>query len=209
MALSGRTEAQSEKRAGIEAAVLRATEELLADGRPFADLRVEQIATRAGISRTAFYFYFSDKRELLMRLTEGVSELVYAEAGRWWSTGRPGELSEAMDTVIALYDEHRPLVGAVVEASTYDAEVAAFWRAVVGRFVEATQARIEAEQAAGRARPEISARAVAFALTWMTERTCYEHTEQGKPFPRDELHAALMGIWFGAVYGGAPPTALE
>ena len=35
----------------------------------------QRITTRAGISRTAFYFYFRDKRELLMRLTEDVTEL--------------------------------------------------------------------------------------------------------------------------------------
>ena len=72
--LSRRTEAQSEKRAAGEAAVLDGTERLLAGGRSYADLKIEEIATAAGISRTAFYFYFHDKRELLMRLTEEVSE---------------------------------------------------------------------------------------------------------------------------------------
>src|SRR3712207_7614489 len=69
---------QSEKRAAIEASVLEATEALLAEGASFAELNIERIATRAGISRTAFYFYFRDKRELLVRLTrseEHTSEL--------------------------------------------------------------------------------------------------------------------------------------
>jgi AcrR family transcriptional regulator len=206
VALSRRTEAQSERRAGIEAAVLRATEELLADDRPFADLKIEQIATRAGISRTAFYFYFSDKRELLMRLTEGVTEMLYAESERWWSSGEPDELRDALGSVIALYREHAPLIRAVVEASTYDAEVAGFWRAVIGRFVEPTVARIEAERAAGRAPADLPARAVAFALCWMTERTCYQHLQQGAPFDDKALHEALMTIWRGAVYGAPAPT---
>ena len=50
------------KRAAVQAAVLRATEELLRDGASYADLNIERIARRAGISRTAFYFYFRDKR---------------------------------------------------------------------------------------------------------------------------------------------------
>src|SRR5258707_15653352 len=103
MVLSRRTEAQSAKRAAIEAAVLAATEELLADGNAFADLGIEQIARRAGISRTAFYFYFSDKRELLMRLTEDAAEALYAVADRWWSTGEPGEVREALVGLVALY----------------------------------------------------------------------------------------------------------
>src|SRR3954471_2000654 len=76
---------QSDKRAAIEAAVLQATEALLAEGASFAELNIERIATRAGISRTAFYFYFKDKRQLLERLTEGVNEQLMAAASQWWS----------------------------------------------------------------------------------------------------------------------------
>ena len=74
------------KRAAIQAAVLAATEELLAEGVSFADLGIEKIATRAGISRTAFYFYFADKRELLMRLTEEVNALLFEQADAWFSS---------------------------------------------------------------------------------------------------------------------------
>ncbi|MCW3039856.1 MAG: TetR/AcrR family transcriptional regulator, partial [Solirubrobacterales bacterium] len=44
----------SPKREAIQSAVLHATEDLLAEGASFADLNIEKIATRAGISRTAF-----------------------------------------------------------------------------------------------------------------------------------------------------------
>src|SRR3954449_8153464 len=49
------------RRAAVEASVLAATEALLAAGRSFAELPVEEIARRAGMSRPAFYFYFRDK----------------------------------------------------------------------------------------------------------------------------------------------------
>ena len=71
--LSRRPQAPTEKRQATEAAVLTAMEELLGEGTPYAALSVERIATRAGISRTAFYFYFADKRELLMRLAAELS----------------------------------------------------------------------------------------------------------------------------------------
>ena len=79
------------KRAAVQAAVLRATEELLAQGATYADLNIERIATGAGISRTAFYFYFRDKREVLMRLTADVSERLYREADVWFSGTDPGD----------------------------------------------------------------------------------------------------------------------
>src|SRR5436190_17225603 len=135
--LSRRPGPTSAKRAEIELRVLEATEALLGEGASYTDLGIERIATRAGISRTAFYFYFSDKRELLMRLAEDVAELLYAQAERWWSTGEADELREATGSVLAVYGEHHALLGAVIEAATYDEQVAGFWRALFARFVEA------------------------------------------------------------------------
>ena len=111
--------------------MLAATEALLAEGASYADLNIERIATRAGISRTAFYFYFRDKRELLMRLTEEVNELLYQQADIWFSgAGEPEpEMREALTNIAALYAEHGVLLRAIVEVSTYDEEVAQFWRA--------------------------------------------------------------------------------
>jgi AcrR family transcriptional regulator len=168
------------KRQAIESSVLRATERLLIEGSSYADLNVEKIATAAGISRTAFYFYFRDKRELLMRLTAAVNDQLYAEADTWF-TGDAAP-AEAMSRIAALYEEHAPLLRAIVEVSTYDEEVATFWRALIGRFVEATEKRV-------------GSRATAFALVWMTERTFYQQLVQGRPLDPGELVDALAGIW--------------
>src|SRR5882762_7490630 len=127
--LSRRPEPTSAKRAQIEARVLEATEALLAEGAAYTDLSIERIATRAGISRTAFYFYFRDRRELLMRLTEDVSELLYQQADIWFSgAGDPEpEIREALTNIAAVYSAHGVLLRAIVEVSTYDEEVAQFW----------------------------------------------------------------------------------
>lgn len=204
MASTGRREQPpTARRAAIQAAVLSATEDLLAEGVSFADLGVERIATRAGISRTAFYFYFADKRELLMRLTEEVNALLFEQADAWFSSEEDpeGELRAALANIAELYDEHSVLLRAIVEVSTYDEEVAVFWRSTLGRFVEATRRRIEEEQAAGRASVS-SAQATAFGLTWMTERTLYQHLVQAGPMSREELVEALAEIWLRGVYGG-------
>jgi AcrR family transcriptional regulator len=193
---------QSEKRAAIEAAVLRATEDLLAEGASFAELSIERIATRAGISRPAFYFYFRDKRELLVRLTEEVTGMLFAAADAWWSSeGDPADaIRGALGGVAELYRDHGALLRAIVEVSTYDEDVAVFWRGLVGRFVDATRERIEAEQAAGRAVPGPPA-ATAYALTWMSERSFYQQVVQEQPVPDEELVDALAAIWTRAVYG--------
>jgi len=203
--LTRRTEAQASKRAAVERGVMEATEALLEEGASFAELGIERIATRAGISRTAFYFYFKDKRELLMRLTAGVAEELFAEAERWWDGEGEGEaeLRAAIAKVVGIYRRHPALLRAVVEAAAYDEEAARFWRALVGRFADATQARIEREQAAGRADPALPARATAFSLAWMTERSAYERLVQHESVDEREFVDALARIWLCAVYGAA------
>ena len=178
--------------------MLRATEALLSEGASFAELNIERIATRAGISRTAFYFYFRDKRELLMRLTSEVNEQLMAAAEAWWSGD--ADLRDALARIAGLYREHDALLRAVVEVSTYDEEVARYWRGLVGRFVDATRERIEAEQAAGRAQPG-PAGPMAFALVWMVERTFYEQRVQGEPLDGDDLVEAMSAIFTRSVYG--------
>jgi AcrR family transcriptional regulator len=201
--LSRGTDARRSKRAAVEAGVVEATGALLAEGASFAELPIEQIATRAGISRSAFYFYFRDKRELLMRLTGGVADELYREAEHWWDGDGDGaaELATAIGEVVAIYRRHGALLRAIVETAAYDAEIAGYWRALVGRFVVASRARIEREQAAGAVDPALPAQAIAFGLCWMTERAAYEHLAQDGDLADGGLVEGLLAIWLGAVYG--------
>jgi TetR/AcrR family transcriptional regulator, ethionamide resistance regulator len=202
--LSRRPDAPTEKRQAIEAAVLQAMEELLGEGATYATLSVARIARRAGISRTAFYFYFADKRELLMRLASKLAEGLYREADTWWSGAGDGtqQLTAALEKIAALYRAHGPLVCAIVELSTYDEVVGPFWHALVGRFVDASAARIAVEVAAdGASGACVSPEATAFALVWMTERTLHQMLVQEPRVSDDALVRGLAGIWVATVYG--------
>jgi AcrR family transcriptional regulator len=198
--LSRSPEVPTEKRQAIEAAVLLAIEELLGEGATYATLSVERIAKRAGISRTAFYFYFADKRELLMRLASELSDQLYREADTWWSGAGdgPAQLTAALDKIAGVYRSHGPLVRAIVELSTYDEVVGPFWQALVRRFVDASAARIASEIEAGRADATLDAEATAFALVWMTERALHQMVVQEGP---PGLECALVRVWTSTVYG--------
>src|SRR5215218_9651793 len=99
--------AKTPRRAATEAGVLSAAEGLLEEGVAYADLGVERIARRAGISRTAFYFYFKDKRDLLVRLTEGIGDELYLAAQGWWNSDPgPDAVRPALDQVVATYLRH-------------------------------------------------------------------------------------------------------
>jgi AcrR family transcriptional regulator len=201
--LSRRPGAPTEKRQAIEAAMLQAMEELLAEGATYATLSVERIARRAGISRTAFYFYFADKRELLMRLASKLSDELYHEADAWWSGAGDGpqQLTAALGKVGAVYRAHGPLVCAIVEVSTYDDVVGPFWHALMERFVTASARRIASEIDLGRADPTLNPEATAFALVWMGERALYQMLAQDGAVSDDELVQALVRIWIATVYG--------
>jgi TetR/AcrR family transcriptional regulator, ethionamide resistance regulator len=181
---------RADRRREAEEAFLAATESLLAEGRPYADLSVEEIAARAGRPRTAFYLYFRDRRDLLMRLTERLTELLYEQSERWWQTGGADDLRHGLGEIMDTYREHAGLLGAVIEASGYDERVSGFWRAVIGRFIEPTRSRLveEGEE------PE-AARAKAFALCWMTERALYQQFVGGAPHEDPAVLDALVDVW--------------
>jgi AcrR family transcriptional regulator len=196
-----RTRTPTAKREAVEADVLRAVNELLAEGAAYTELDVGRIAQRAGISRTAFYFYFADKRELLKRVADEVIELLYEQADRWWSgTGdAPADLETVLRDAAALYREHAPVLRAIVEVSGYDAEVGDFWRGVIGRFVDATTRRLEQEWGPSRQSP--SPAATAYALGWMTERTYYQALVTEGDEHWEPLLDAVVAVWQRTVYG--------
>jgi AcrR family transcriptional regulator len=195
--------APTAKRAAVQAAVLEATEGLLVEGVSYADLNIERIATRAGISRTAFYFYFRDKRELLLRLTEDVVDELYRQGDLWFSgNGDAAEdLHHALRNIASIYRENGAVLRAIVQAAATDDEVGVFWHAILNRFVDATTARIESLQAAGRSAVREEPRAAAFVLCWMIERAFNQQLVLGQPVREDDLVDALTGIFVRAVYG--------
>jgi TetR/AcrR family transcriptional regulator, ethionamide resistance regulator len=197
---SSRARTPTPKREAVEADLLAAVNALLADGASYTDLDVGRIAQRAGISRTAFYFYFADKRELLKRVTEEVIELLYAQADGWWSgTGAgPADLENALRNAATLYRDHSAVLRTIVEVSGYDAEMGDFWRAVIGRFVEPTTAHLEREWGPGPHSP--TAGSVAYALCWMTERTYYHALCTPGEQHWDPLLEGVVSIWHRSVY---------
>lgn len=194
-ALSRRTTSSAEAKARTEASFLDATTALLGEGNAYGELGIEAIAQRAGFSRATFYAYFSDKRDLLFKLAERAAQDLYAKAGEWLEAGAEADVREMLASLLRVFATHRVVLGALVEAATYDAEVARLWRDLHDRFIDVASTRISSEH------PELSEDEVAgraFALVWMTERTCLEH--QVAPHASDDgLVAALELFWRTAV----------
>lgn len=181
---TGRTAADN------RAAILEATVRLLRGGASYAELTVASIATEAAISRPTFYAYFRDKRDLILALGARFEARTHHAADEWLEF-RNDNLSSTLGGVLEAFRADHPTLRAIVEASTYDAEVAAFWRAFHARFIDAVVVRAR-EIAPGRD-PE-AARADAFALVWMTQRGLAEHLDAPE-VDDDVLLAAMVRLW--------------
>lgn len=195
--LSNARGATSDRRREAERGFLDATDALLREGGSYADLSVERIASRAGRPRTAFYLYFRDKRELLVRLTERIADSLYEGADLWWSGTRGREdMAPALTAIVRTWDEHASVLGAVVEAATYDDEIGEYWRGLVGRFVEGTERRLveEGEEPGAAA-------AKAFVLAWMVAHGCYQQAAAGRPHEDPDFLGALIEVLERSIYG--------
>lgn len=192
---------------GTEAAVapartklFAAVNALVAERRPYAELTVEEIARRAGLSRATFYLHFRDKRELLLAFAESVTQPLLARLGELRlsdaSPSRDG-LAETLQRALALAREHASAYQALLEASTYDQAVAAVWRELNEQFIDAVAARVEVH---GTASP-VPPRAVALALVSMIVESCFRQVSYETGVGDGELAEALALVWYRGAYG--------
>jgi AcrR family transcriptional regulator len=199
---AGRRRRREEARDAVMGAAME-----LAEGGPFRDVTVDEIARAAGLSRSAFYTHFRDKQDLLLVAVTDVADELDRMADRWWQgEGPPAErVRQALDGIVAVYAEHAALLRVATEVSTYDEEVRRVWLAIVERLVEATADHIRAEQEAGLISAAVEPRATAEGLIWMCERCAYVYHARGERGP-DQLVAAMAPIWTAALYPGVIPA---
>jgi AcrR family transcriptional regulator len=204
--LSRRDERRSARQAALERDLFAAAEELLEEGAAYADLSIDQITARAGVSRTVFYGYFRDKRDLLMRAAREMTEPLVARAEEF--VDRPVEHDEELEKLaretIALAlrftREHAPLFRAVIEASTYDETVAQHLRGVMDRLIAPVAHRFEKRQRAGRALP-LAPLAGASVLVGMVLQALHAQVTRDTGIDDEQLVETLATIWLRAVYG--------
>jgi AcrR family transcriptional regulator len=136
----------------VEAAVREALLRLLSEGRSFKDITVDELSRAAGLSRTAFYFYFPGKEQALMSAASEVTAELFERADTWWhGEGPPEELVRgALDGILQVYVEHAALLRATVELTSYSQEFEDFYKGLLDRFVRATADHLRRERDAGR-----------------------------------------------------------
>ncbi len=200
-------EQRRRRREESEREILEAAERLLRE-RPFRDLTVDDLMTAAGQSRTTFYRYFSDRQELLIRLLSDLAGQLYEMGGVWLEGGgNPrAESLQSFELLTRVYEQHGSLLRAIAEAAYHDREIEDAYARLVQLFIDATVARLERDQAAGRVvLPHL--REMATALIWMSERyLTIRFGQPGEQADHGTAVAVLHNIWMRAIYLIDPPS---
>ncbi|MFD1720664.1 TetR/AcrR family transcriptional regulator [Amnibacterium endophyticum] len=186
-----------------ERALVDAFEALL-QTRAMADIAIDEIAAGAGLSRSAFYFYFASKHAVLLELLD---RMVAEVDGRLAELGGPGDepitwWRDAIGVFVDVFGRHRAVTQTLAEARAVVPEVRNEWARRSGRWVEQTAAVIVAERRRGRAREIVDPRATSTALNAMNEQAIAASFAGGAPaVPPGELLDVLVDVWLAAIYG--------
>ncbi|MDO7867970.1 TetR/AcrR family transcriptional regulator [Nocardioides jiangxiensis] len=185
-----------------EAQILEAARGLLSD-RSVNDLTVDAIAKAAGVSRTAFYFYFPTKHAVVAAMLDGLWE-EFGTTHAWLaSTGpAPADLREHHRQTAAVWQEHREILTCTMGPVGYEPLVEWVEKARA-RYDQALAAKIRRDRAAGLATDGIDADALADMVSDLrTARFRVMARLTGAELEKglDELTEVVLRM----VYGSAP-----
>jgi len=169
---------------------------------PFRDMTVHLLMAPTGVSRSAFYQYFSDLRELMKTLLGMVQGEIFHAAEPWVSgVGDPVVLmNDTLAGLVRVCHERGPFLRAISDAASADERFEGDWKLFLEGFDDAATARIEADQKQGLIAP-FEARPVAIALTRLDAYTLIQAFGQ-RPRSRPEpVREALARVWISTLYG--------
>lgn len=186
------------------ARLLEALDELLLD-HGLEAITVADITARAGVTRSAFYFYFESKAAAVAALTADMYAQA-TEASRALYTGDAPPRVRLESMVRGLVDawrDHHQLYRAMLEARHSDDTVRAHWDAGRRSFIRPVSEVIDHERASGAAPPGPDSTALATVLLELNDR-CLEELARGEDLDPDHRLDALVTIWLRAIYATEP-----
>lgn len=169
-------------------------------------VNIAEIAKQAGVSRSAFYFYFENKAAAVAALMERIidevdmvnTEFVAGEAN-------PRDRVNAMlDGLFDTCDRYRHVFAAMLEARGSSAAVREIWDSARESFGPSVADLIAAQRHSPSFRSPLEAapdpRVLALVLLEFNDRII-ERFILGGPLSREELTDAAAAVWLSTVYG--------
>lgn len=167
-------------------------------------VNIADVAANAGVSRSAFYFYFENKAAAVAALLEtmyddvfAASDIVTASEGspRW-------RIHSMLEALMETGAAHRYLFTAMLDARAASSAIREIWDSSREAFVPVIAAMIESERAAGNAPAGPAAEVRAGVLLELNDRLLERFT-LGGPRSREELILGAETIWLHTIFGTA------
>ncbi|MCW3014268.1 MAG: TetR/AcrR family transcriptional regulator [Solirubrobacterales bacterium] len=178
--------------------IVEAAEKLLSE-RSFREVSVDEVMQAAGFARTIFYRHFDDLSDLMLKTTAGAFEDLLAAHERVVEIAAIDEASlrAAIRPAVDTFVRHGPLVRAISEAASHDADIERAYSALQDRYVEMTARLLRRAQAAGAriADPGQTAR----ALTLMNVAYLVDAFGREPKISADEALQTIVEVWLVVV----------
>ena len=179
--------------------------------QPFRDLTVSELMSLTGISRSAFYQYFTDLHDLMETLLHDLEGEILVVAQPWFQGEEDPvtHLEESLLGLVKVCYQRGTLLRAVVDAAPMDERLEEAWGKFLKVFDDVVTQRIEEHQAAGHI-SEFDARPIAIALNRMDVGVLIEHFGRRPRGNPDQVYQTLRRIWISTLYTtNAPPRSDE
>jgi TetR/AcrR family transcriptional regulator, ethionamide resistance regulator len=165
-------------------------------------INIAEISKQAGVTRSAFYFYFENKGAAVAALMERILDATFAvnDAFTVASDSPRQRIYAMLDGLFATCEGHRHLFKAMLEARGSNASVRGIWDDARESFVESIAAMIRADRSAGRAPDGLDADVLASVLLEFNDRLL-ERLTLGGPLSREQLMDGAAAIWLSTIYG--------
>lgn len=165
-------------------------------------INIAEISKQAGVTRSAFYFYFENKGAAVAALSERILEETFAVNDSFTVAADPPRqrIYAMLRGLFATCEGHRHLFKAMLEARGSNASVRDIWDEARESFVESIAAMIRADRSAGRAPDGLDADVLASVLLEFNDRLL-ERLALGGSLSREQLMDGAAAIWLSTIYG--------
>lgn len=172
-------------------------------------ISIADISRRAGVTRSAFYFYFENKAYAVAALMGEMYDEAFTITENL--VGQEGSPARRIEAVIRglfeALDRNQHVYRAMLEARATNEHVRALWDADRRSFVAPIAAMVRAEREAGRAPDGPGPETLASVLLELNDQAMQREAlrDDSTGFTRDEHVDALVTIWLRSIYGTPTP----
>lgn len=166
-------------------------------------INIAEISKQAGVTRSAFYFYFENKGAAVAALMERIIDETFVVNDAFVAASDPPRrrIHDMLDGLFSTCERHRHLFKAMLEVRGSNAAVRDIWDDARESFVDSIAEMIRADRAAGRAPDGLDAEVLASVLLEFNDRMV-ERLVLGGTLSRQQLLDGAAAIWLSAIYGG-------